>query len=272
MRIKKEMKLYMPFAINVFQKNLSYKANVIIYVIGDCVMLAVTYFLWSAIYRSSSTNILNGFNFNEMIVYVLISFLTAALINTDVSYGIMSEVKDGSIAINLIRPIDYKKRMLFQAFGDIFFNFILIFIIGFIGVTIYSYYHNLKFNIYNLLGYFASVSMGILLNFFYSYSFGLLSFKLTNMWGITQIMGAIMQLLSGMLIPIIFFPSFAQTLFKFLPFSSMIYTPTMIYLGKISGKELVNALLLQFIWIIILSFLSKIIWNKLIKQLVILGG
>lgn len=272
MKSIKDMKLYMPFAINVFQKNLSYKANVVIFVIGDSIMLFVTYFLWNAIYRSSPNSILNGFTFNEMIVYVLMSFLTSSLMNTDVSYGIMSEVKDGSIAINLIRPINYQKRMLFQAFGDIAFNFILIFIIGFIGVSFYSYYNGVEFNLYNLIGYFISVIMGVLLNFFYSYSFGLLSFKLTNMWGITQIMGAIMQLLSGMLIPIIFFPSFAQTLFKFLPFSSMIYTPTMIYLGKISGKELVNALILQFVWIVILAFLSKVIWNKLIKQLVILGG
>ena len=272
MNFIRELKLYKPFAINVFQKNLSYKANVVVFVIGDSIMLVVTYFLWNAIFKSSSNSVLNGFSFNEMVVYVLISFLTDSLIRTDTSYGVASEVKDGSIAINLIRPINYQKRMLFQALGDVLFNFVLIFIIGFMGVSVYCYLNEISLSIFSLIGYFVSIIMGILLNFYYSYSFGLLSFKLTNMWGLTQIMGAIMQLLSGMLIPIIFFPIWAQGIFKFLPFSSMIYTPTMIYVGKITGKELFNALMLQFIWIVILAFISKVIWKKLIKHLVILGG
>lgn len=272
MNFIRELKIYKLFAINVFQKNLSYKANVIIFVIGDSIMLAVTYFLWNAIFKSSPNKVLNGFSFNEMVAYVLISFLTDLLIKTDTSYSVSSEVKDGSIAINLIRPINYKKRMLFQALGDVFFNFVLIFSIGFIGVSIYCYLNGIELSIFSLIGYFLSLIMGILLNFYYSYSFGLLAFKLTNMWGITQIMGAIMQLLSGMLIPIIFFPIWTQGIFKFLPFSSMIYTPTMIYLGKITGRELINALILQFIWIVILALFSKVIWNKLIKHLVILGG
>ncbi len=98
-----------PFALNVFQRNLSYKANVIMFFIGDGMILVVTYYLWKAIYASSSSSVINGFNFNEMVVYVMMSFLTGLIINTDVSYSIMSEVKDGSIVINLIRPISYQK-------------------------------------------------------------------------------------------------------------------------------------------------------------------
>lgn len=272
MKSLKDIKTYLPFTLNTFQKNLSYRANVIMFIIGDAVMLSVSYYLWKAIYASSTQPIINGFTFNEMVIYILISFLTGLLISVDISYRISSEVKDGSIAINLIRPINYEKRMLFEALGDVLYNFTIVFIIGITGVTILLYNYSMSLSIGQTLAYILSLVMSILLNFYYSYTFGLLSFKLTNMWGVSQIMGAITQLLSGMLIPIVFFPTWVQGLFNFLPFSSMIYTPTMIYLGKLNGKELYSALFIQFIWVCILSFIAKVMWKKLIKHLVILGG
>ena len=84
--------------------------------------------------------------------------------------------------------------------------------------------------------------------------------------------GAIINLLSGMLIPISFFPLWAQKIVNFFPFSSTIYTPSMIFLGKINGNNIISSLALQMLWIIILFIISKWMWKKLIKSLTILGG
>lgn len=266
------IKPYLPFTRNVFQRLISYKANVIIFMIGDFFMLAVTYYLWKAIYGSADGDILNGFGFNEMIIYIFISFITSIMISVDISYDISREVKDGSIAINLVRPLNYERRMFFQGLGNVFYNFIVIFIGGF-SITTFLFY---KFFGYVSLGgillYLLSVIMGIFINFYYSYIFGLISFKITNMWGLSQIMQSVVNLLSGMLIPIAFFPGWAQAITKLLPFSSSIYTPTMIYLGKINGSEILWALGLQLFWIVILMVVSKFMWKSLIKNLTILGG
>ena len=85
-------------------------------------------------------------------------------------------------------------------------------------------------------------------------------------------MNAIVNLISGALIPITFFPSIFQNIINLFPFSSLIYTPTMIYLGKLTGIELVKALSLQIVWIIILAALAKFMWGTLVKKLTILGG
>ena len=85
-------------------------------------------------------------------------------------------------------------------------------------------------------------------------------------------MQAVVNLLSGMLIPIAFFPEWAQLIINLLPFSSSIYTPTMIYLGKISGTDILIALGLQIFWVIVLKVISKKMWQSLIKNLTILGG
>lgn len=268
----KNLKTYLPFATNTFQRLISYKANVLIFIFGESLMLAVTYYLWKAIYGSSTGASIHGFSFNEMIIYLFISFLTNLIISVDIGSDISREVKDGSIAINLIRPISYEKRMFFQSLGTIFYNFIFIFIGTFLITTTMFYRFFGYISIVNILFYFISMILGILLNFYFSYIFGLLSFKITNMWGLSQITQAIVQLLSGIMIPIVFFPVWAQPLFKFLPFSSMVYTPTMIYLGKLNDFEILKALTVQGIWIIILMLIAKIMWKKLIKTLTILGG
>lgn len=265
-------KPYIPFARNVFQRLISYKANVLFFMFGDLLMLAVTYYLWKAIYESSNESILNGFGFNEMIIYIFISFITSVMISVDISHDISREVKDGSIAINLVRPLNYEKRMLFQGLGSILYNFIVIFIITFSITTILYYKFFGYVSIVRILLYFFSVIIGIFINFYFSYIFGLVAFKITNMWGLSQIMQAIVNLLSGMLIPIEFFPEWAQAIINLLPFSSSIYTPTMIYLGKITGADIIIALGLQIFWVIVLMIISKIMWKALIKNLTILGG
>ena len=130
---------YLPFTRNVFQRLISYKANAILFMFGDFLMLAVTYYLWKAIYGSTIETVLNGFTFNEMIIYLFISFLTSVMISVDISYEISREVKDGSIAINLVRPINYEKRMFFQGLGNVLYNFVIIFIIAF-SVTTFLFY------------------------------------------------------------------------------------------------------------------------------------
>lgn len=272
MRKKNRLKSYLPFTINAFQRMLSYRANVIIFLIGHGLMLVVTYYLWRAIYGSSSNAIIKGFSINEMTIYILVSFLTTLMVSVDISYEISREVKDGSIAINLIRPISYEKRMMFQALGNLMYNFVVVFIISFIAINILNYSYNGGLNVFHILLYLFSTCLGAIISFYYSYSFGLLSFKITNMWGLSQIMGAIAQLLSGSLIPIVFFPNIIQKFIGFLPFSSLIYTPTMIYLGKLTGTDLIKAISLQIVWIFILASVARLMWNTLVKRLTILGG
>lgn len=272
MSLRTDIKTYKTFAVNEVQRLLSYKANVLIFIFGDVMVLLATYFLWSAIYQSSETPRLNGFLFNEMVVYVLVSFLVNGLNQVDVSWLVADEVKDGSIAINLIRPISFTKRMFYTSLGDVFYNFLVIGIPGFLFVGGYMWHQGLSIDLLTILLFVVSILFGFTVHFFYSYAFGLLSFKMTNLWGISQIMNAITGLLSGMIIPITFFPDWAQAIFPYFPFSSIVYTPTMIFLGKLDTQAALQSLGMQLFWIVLLYTLSRTVWKVLIKRLVILGG
>ena len=265
-------KSYFTFTKNVFQRNLAYKANTIMFILGDMMILAVTYYLWKAIYSSASESILNGFTYNDMIIYVLLSFLTQGLISTEVSNTIFREVRNGSIASNLIKPISYEKRMLFEGFGSVLYQFVLAFIIGFSVVVIISIKTGSGIKFTNMIIYFVSVVLSYFINFYYSYSMGLLTFKITNMWGVEQIMQAVTALFSGALIPIAFFPEIVQKIFDLFTFKSIIYTPCMIFENKLSSYEICIALGRQVFWVIVMMFIGKMMYKALIKNVTILGG
>ena len=100
----------------------------------------------------------------------------------------------------------------------------------------------------------------------------MIAFFTTYIFGMLMAKDALLSFLTGQLIPISLFPLGVQKVFEYLPFSSMVYTPVMIYLGKYTGQELVFVLVRQFVWVVLLYILGSIIWNKVTKRLVVLGG
>ncbi len=272
--LKRQCEIYFPFSKSVIQSNMTYKLNFVMSICGGLLKTAVMYYLWRAIYNSSSQTALNGFTLNDMVMYIIISFITSRLITNSIDFQIAEEVKQGSIAMNLIKPIDYHTKLFFEALGKLIQELIFFAIptIAFLIMIVHTTAGNQQISLSNIFLYFVSAFLSFCILFLINISFGLIAFYTINIWGLTYIKFAITRFLSGELIPIIFFPLWVQTILKFMPFTSLNYSPVMICLGKIDLKQSISLLLLQIGWIVFLFILSRWIWNKAIKRLTILGG
>lgn len=124
----------------------------------------------------------------------------------------------------------------------------------------------------NLFLFFVSLSFSLIIRMSYNFMFSLLGFVTTNMFGLWQVNKAIVQLTSGAVIPLVFFPEAVRKVFAVLPFASLISTPLNIFLGKFSAEEILRAFALQVLWIVIITIAGNIIWKKVVKHLVIQGG
>lgn len=272
--VAKYFRTYFTFSRSLVQRLLEYRLNFFMYFIGNIIFTLVKYYLWLAIFESSEGTFMRGFSINEIVHYVFIMQATQVLAGTMTDMQISSEVKSGTIAMNLIRPISYKSRLFFEAIGDRFPRFFFVSFPFWIGYTVILYFTQgiTPPHITVILIFLISLSLGFTVNFLFNYTIGLLAFWVTNYWGIRTIKAAIGLFLSGSIIPLSFFPAVFQKIFYFLPFQYIMYTPVMIYLEKYSGKEMLFMLGLQIIWIIILLFISILIWKRAIKRLTILGG
>ena len=120
--------------------------------------------------------------------------------------------------------------------------------------------------------FLASAACSFLIYVLFDFCFGMVAFFTTYIFGLSMAKEAILLFLTGELIPLSFFPDAVQRVFDFLPFSSMVYTPVMIYLGKYKGSALAFVLFRQVAWVVLLYLLGSHIWRRVTKRLVVLGG
>ncbi|GAB6109679.1 ABC transporter permease [Fusibacter bizertensis] len=267
------LKTYLPFTKGVIQSFMSYGINFFVYILGDLLQTVVLIYIWYAIFNSSTTPIIQGFTFAQMVGYVIISTMTNMLISNEVHWDISHDVQSGAIAMNLIKPVNYQLMKFFNMLGTLTVNFIFLFLPLWVLYSGYNFFTaGLLPSLSTVLIFFVSILLSSLILFFINYLFGLAAFFIEYIFGFIFAKEAIMKLLSGQLIPLSFFPASILLVFNFLPFSSLVYTPTMIYLGKFQGTLLIKSLAIQSVWVAILYVMTQLLWHRAIKRLTILGG
>ena len=99
-----------------------------------------------------------------------------------------------------------------------------------------------------------------------------MSFFLFNNTGLIRAKRVVIDLFSGLLLPISFYPLWAQSVMTYLPFQAISYVPSMIFTEGFVGQEVYNAVLLQAFWALILLIPIRLLWSLAKKQLIVQGG
>lgn len=259
---------------NELKRNMAYKGSFYLFMLTSCFGAFIAYYLWMAIYGSSSSGVLGGLTRNEMVIYVFMTYVTGNMVSVGVADTISDHVMEGSVAMNLIKPIDYRLSLIFTASGGVVYRFFAPSVFVWLGLEIYRVrvLDMAPVAAQNVLLYLISGFMSFLIYVLFDFCFGMVAFVTTYMFGMMMAKGALLAFLTGQLIPISFFPEVLQRVFDFLPFSSMVYTPVMIYLGKYTGATLWTMLARQAVWVVLLYLLGTLLWQKITKRMVVLGG
>lgn len=268
------LRVYLPFTLNEIKSNMAYKGSFYLFVLTGCFGAFISYYLWMAIYGSSESGVLGGLTGNEMILYVFMTYITGNIANVSTTGYIEHDIRDGAVVMNLIKPIDYRLSLIARAMGVVVYRFFVPSIFVWIGLEIYKVMvlGMPVVSVINAVLYLLSTLLSVLLTLLFEFCFGMTAFVTTYMFGLKMAKNALVNFMTGQLIPISFFPEVIQRVFEFLPFSSMLYTPVMIYLGKYSGTELTGAFLRQIFWIVFFYLLGSFLWKRITGRLIVLGG
>lgn len=268
------LKIYTPFARAGVQESFTYRINFSAYFLGEILYCFVMYFVWKAVFASSSSSTFMGFSISDMVTFLFISNLTAYLASSNVTKNVGEEIKDGSFSMRMIKPVNYDISFLFNELGQKVMLLSTVFVPVTLGVEIYRYMQSgrVMFSIGCFSLYLFSVVLSYLLSFYLSLCFGFMAFYLKNLWGFVILKDGIINFLSGAIIPLAFMPVGLKNVLSFLPFASLSYTPVMIYMGKYAPLQIIGSILLQLVWIAVFYGLSKLIWKLAIKYVTVQGG
>ena len=78
----------------------------------------IQYFLWTAIYLSSTSDIVYGFTYRQMMAYTFLAGLVSRIVRTGFEYEIMEDVKSGKYSKFLVQPLGYFPYRLASYFGQ----------------------------------------------------------------------------------------------------------------------------------------------------------
>lgn len=268
------LKAYYRIAISEFSRKISYRASFYVGIIGQITGMILYCLFWNAVYKNSESQYISGFTRRDMIYYVILAFIISNLLSSEIAKKIGDDVRDGSISMMLIKPISYRANLLSYLFGDFLFKFLFSGLIAFIGIYVYDINscRILCITPLKLILFAISIILSLLIYAYLDFCFGMIVVRTTYSFGMLLIKGAILSFLSGQVIPYDFFPHIVKEVLEILPFSTIVYSPVMIFLGKNSVTEIIRYIFIQIFWTVILAVLGQFFWKKNVKKMTILGG
>ncbi|WP_243291545.1 ABC-2 family transporter protein [Bacillus sp. FJAT-47783] len=252
-----------------FLMMLAYRTNYYTGILIYSINIGAYYFLWSAIYGGKGD--IQGLSVAQMITYVAVSWMARAFYFNNIDREIAMEIKEGKVAVELIRPYHYLGMKTMQALGEGIFR-LLFFSLP--GMVIVSFIFPLSFSAEGSTWALFAVSIifSFVINTQLNLITGMLTFFLFNVDGLMRAKRVVIDLFSGLLLPISFYPLWAQQVMTWFPFQAISYIPSMIFTEGFQGQEVMSALMLQAVWAVILIIPIQVMWMIAKKQMVIQGG
>ncbi|RNB92253.1 daunorubicin ABC transporter permease [Brevibacillus fluminis] len=262
-------KLYAELIRMRFLTLLAYRVNYYSGIIIYGLNIGAYYFLWSAIYGDQPN--LAGLSVAQMTSYVAIAWMSRAFYFNNIDQEIAQDVRDGKVAIEMIRPYNYLSVKTAQALGEGIFRMIFFALPGMVLVSIFlplSFPPSLA--AWGL--YLVSLLLAFIINTEINLLTGVLTFFLFRNEGMMHAKRVVVDLLSGLILPISFFPLWAQTAMGWLPFQAINYYPSMIFTGAIQADRALTVIGIQLIWVFVILLPIWLLWTRARRRLIVQGG
>lgn len=252
--------------VNILAFRLRYFTGIITYFLN----VTIYYFIWSAVFAHTSGSIA-GFNLRQMITYVSVGWIIRSFYWNTIDQEMAYEVIEGKIAMDLIKPVSVQWMWIFRAMGESAFRLGLLTVPTAIVVSL----------VFPVQGPASGIDLvlfliGVLGSFFLmgaiNFMIGTCAIPLKSILAMIRAKYWLIELLSGLLIPMTYFPKTIANVLAWLPFEHIAYTPLSIYLGKFSTQKAVELLCVQWIWVVILLFAAHWWWEHATKKITIHGG
>lgn len=243
----------------------NYYSGILIYTLN----IGVYYFTYRAIYGDGGS--IGGFTSTQMTTYVAVSWMARAFYFNNLDREISADVRDGSIAIQIIRPYNYVLVKMMQGLGEGMFRFLLFMIPG-VALVMLLLPIRLPTDPAAWAGFLVMLFFSFLINSQINVLTGLAAFFVENNEGMMRMKRVVIDLFSGLILPISFFPGWLATASQWLPFQAITYLPGSVFTGRIQGGGIGQVLGIQVLWFVILLVPMVLLWRMARRRLFIQGG
>ena len=187
---------------------------------------------------------------------------------------IINMIKSGNIAYELCRPQDlylmWASKILGERLSNVTLRFLPVLIIAMLLPQPFNL--DLSITLPRLLLFIIAMILSSILMTVLTLLYHVICLFTLDDRGVVNIFMVVSDLLSGLVLPLPFFPDYLQKITNILPFRYITDFPFRLYVGNISINEGLIGIIVQIIWIIILVILGRLLTKKALNKAVIQGG
>lgn len=250
------------------QRTWAYRARMVLWILRNMLMLFMLRMVWTAVY--GDREIMNGVTLNAMILYVTIAMLQQYLIEPVAMFELDARIQRGTVAGDLIRPVGLIPQLLAYDVGFLIGRIPLIVLVLPIAAIIGSV--QLPPTPAASIGFVVSLLLAYVLSLLVWLPVGMLGFWTLSTAGFRFLLFSVLSFVSGQMVPLWFMPGFLRTALEWLPFQGMAFAPLSIYVGQVTGGDIVRTVTVQIVWIIILFIAVTKLWQRAQRVVTIQGG
>lgn len=267
------MKMYMSVFRIRFINSLQYRVVALGSIITRFAWGGMEVLAYSALYRTG--NIPFPMEFSQIVSYIWMQQTLIVMFSVVFSDGeIYSSIGSGSIAYELVRPMDLYGRWFCQSAANrlafTILNCLPALIVAFIMPEPY------RMSLPIAMGQFLQFLLSTVLALCVVVAFAMLMyislFYMLSQRGIKIIVTALTTFLSGGVIPLPFFPEPILAVVQLLPFAAMQNMPLRIYNGNIAGVDALKGIAFQLFWFSALFLIGQFTMGRALKKVIVQGG
>jgi ABC-2 type transport system permease protein len=258
-------------------ERLTYRGDYLLGTVLRFLPLITTILLWQAVYVGSNQDSLGRseihYTFRQMIAYLLLVHISRMFSSMPgLAGGIARDIRQGNIKRYLVQPLDMIGYLVaYRAAHKT--AYIMTAAIPYTGLFIVcsSFFDGFP-DAGTMALYLVSLLLGFLMGFYFETSIGMIGFWFLEVTSFLYVINTLNFFISGHMFPIDLLPPFWATLFKLMPFQYLAYFPAAVFLGKIRGPELVQGIVIELFWVIVLIGFTRVLYRRGLRQYSAYGG
>jgi len=219
-----------------FKMQIVWRFDVAMTMVATVARVVAAWILWQAIFEGKE--LVSGFSIGAMLSYYVVCSIISAI---DFSYHISGEVswliRDGRFSGHMVTPMNPMGFFSSMTAGQSAFHLGFSLIAAAFCAIVFHMQVALTANIARILLATAMIPLGLAFMAGYHFWIGTLAFKFFEIGFFLHVQGSIIAFATGSMVPLSLLPEAAVFILRFLPFTHVVYTPTMLLTGQMDVRE-----------------------------------
>jgi ABC-2 type transport system permease protein len=255
------------------KERMAYRADFLLGTVLRFLPMVTTILLWKAVYAGSGKTSLAGFDYSEMIAYLLLVHISRMFSSMpNLAGGIARDIREGTLKRYLIQPVDLIGYLIsYRVAHKVAYIVTSALPYGLLFFLCRGYFERFP-DALTFAAYLLSLVLAFLVGFFFEVCVGMVGFWFLEVTSLLYIVMTMNFFTSGQMLPLNLLPKPWSTIMMWLPFQYMAYFPAVVFLGKIKGTELVIGLFFEAAWAVVFLILGRWLYRVGLRRYSAYGG